>query len=133
MDKTQAFRLALRRKGLGLGMAEAELLRLTSAAILKPIAGKSAFSKAAAQVAENIEEVKSFVRKHKREYTQQGIGCAADRIEQEVGLFVKACSARIEQLNKIVATELQEGRAVNHQKGNEQTMAHCLGVSRSSY
>ncbi len=75
-----------------------------------------------------MQAVGDLCRRHRRDFTQPGACSEAerDRIEAEIGQYVKACTANIARLEKGIPSEEQvaSGKAIM----NATTAAHCHGV-----
>eukprot|EP00887_Chlorella_sp_A99_P000321 scaffold13.g321.t1 len=82
-----------------------EITKLRSKQLLRSLAAKTAFTKAAVEVAQNINALRQYLRENQRDYAQLGKLSEGerDRIEEEVGGFVRSCAANIERLQGMVA------------------------------
>lgn len=78
--------------------------------------------------AKTVQAVGDLCRHHRRDFIQRGACSEAerDRIEAEIGQYMKACSANIARLEQGIpsAQEVANGRAA----ANASTVAHCHGV-----
>eukprot|EP00873_Tetraselmis_striata_P040868 jgi/Tetstr1/461132/TSEL_006271.t1 len=101
-----------------------EVKQLQSARLLRPVRHKSEFARAAMACAQEITELLAFLAASRRDYLQPGRSSELqkDKVEEEVGLFSKACNRRV--------SLLQEGVTAMKGAGNAtpQAVAHRQGV-----
>mmetsp|Transcript_36637 Transcript_36637/g.93656 ORF Transcript_36637/g.93656 Transcript_36637/m.93656 type:complete len:145 (-) Transcript_36637:111-545(-) len=101
-----------------------EVKQLQSARLMRPVRHKSEFARAAMACAKEITELLAFLAASRRDYLQPGRSSELqkDKVEEEVGLFSKACNRRV--------SLLQEGVTAMKGAGNAtpQAVAHRQGV-----
>ncbi|GMH34006.1 hypothetical protein BSKO_01840 [Bryopsis sp. KO-2023] len=127
LDITDEFRKIVKAKAVLEGFSQEQLNKITAATILPKPRDISPFLKAAFEVDQSIEEGGDFIRSNRQKYTVVGASTDAERdgIENEVALFVKACSTRIGQLQK-TAESVQNSKASGV---SQQGVAHLHGIT----
>ncbi|GAB4819928.1 hypothetical protein N2152v2_006974 [Parachlorella kessleri] len=87
------------------GADEDKIKKLRSAQLLRSLAAKTDFTRAAVEVANNILALRQYLKENQRDYAQQGKlrETERDRIEEEVGAYVRGCSANIDKLQQMLA------------------------------
>ncbi|KAL4854768.1 DNA polymerase iota [Chlorella vulgaris] len=105
MDITAAFQAAVLQAAQSAALSPDAIARLRQRQILRSLAAKTAFTKAAIEVANNVSGLRAYLREHQRDYAQLGRLSEAerDRIEEEVGAYVRSCSANIDKLQQMLA------------------------------
>ncbi|CAL5220930.1 g3028 [Coccomyxa viridis] len=126
VDRTADFWQGVQLQAAKSGLTEEKLRKLKSAQILRSLAQKTSFGCAAVEVAKNINALKAFVRGHQRDYVQAGRCSEAerDRIEEQVGLYMRSCTDNIARLEGSLAPG-QPGA----QNLNPHGLAHRHGVA----
>ncbi|CAK0783174.1 hypothetical protein CVIRNUC_006373 [Coccomyxa viridis] len=126
VDRTEDYWQAVHRNASTSGSTEEKLRKLKSAQILRSLAQKTSFGSAAVEVAKNISALSAFVREHQRDYVQAGRCSEAerDRIEEQVGLYMRSCTDNIARLEASLAPG-QPGI----QSLNPHGLAHRHGVA----
>mmetsp|Transcript_16493 Transcript_16493/g.35661 ORF Transcript_16493/g.35661 Transcript_16493/m.35661 type:complete len:314 (-) Transcript_16493:442-1383(-) len=104
--------------------------QIASASLLRPIKKHSEFATVAVAVAESISNLKEFIKTHQKNYLSLTAYSASekDKIEAEVGLFVKTCTQQIDQLKESVLAAQRGHDAHQRPLLNGQTAAHLHGV-----
>ncbi|BDA47671.1 Syntaxin-18 [Coccomyxa sp. Obi] len=108
------------------GLTEDKLRKLKSAQILRSLAQKTDFSVAAVELAKNINALRAFVKEHQRDYVQSG-RCSEverDRIEEQVGRYMRSCTANIARLEASIKADQPGVRSLN-----PHMIAHRHGVA----
>ncbi|KAK9789366.1 hypothetical protein WJX73_002415 [Symbiochloris irregularis] len=102
---------------------EARLEQLRSAQILRSFAARSNFTDVALQVAQNVENLTAYVQQNRRDYVQPGrlSEVERDRVEAQVGDFIRTCKQNI--------VKLQDSVAAERASLSTDTVAHRLGVA----
>ncbi|KDD74317.1 hypothetical protein H632_c1405p0 [Helicosporidium sp. ATCC 50920] len=123
VDETSSFWEAVREQAKAKGLSEEALRNLRSAQLLRTLAAKTGFNSAATEVAHNLEVLQSYVADNQQAYVHpaQISEAARDRIEGNVGLYVKASSANIERLQGLL-------RVAESGKISKDEAAHRQGV-----
>ncbi|KAL4422617.1 hypothetical protein ABPG75_008814 [Micractinium tetrahymenae] len=124
MDLTAAYWDAVLGAARSAGWPEDQLTQLRQRQILRSLAAKTSFTKAAVEVAHSVAALRAFLRDNQRDYAQAGKLPEAerDRIEQEVGAYVRSCSANIDTLQQMLRNGGGGGR-----QPNENQLAHRQG------
>ncbi|KAL4449036.1 hypothetical protein ABPG77_007753 [Micractinium sp. CCAP 211/92] len=128
MDLTAAYWDAVLGAARSAGWPEDQLTKLRQRQILRSLAAKAAFTKAAVEVAHNVAALRAFLRDNQRDYAQAGKlpESERDRIEQEVGAYVRSCSANIDTLQQMLSTTGGSAAAGGTQP-NANQLAHRQG------
>ncbi|EFN52389.1 hypothetical protein CHLNCDRAFT_138844 [Chlorella variabilis] len=128
MDCTPEFQEAVLGAARAAGLPPDQLTRLRQRQILRSLAAKTAFTKAAIEVAHNVDALRQYLREHQRDYAQLGkLGEAErDRVEEEVGAYVRSCSANIDKLQQMLAAA-PPGGSPARQPPNADMVAHRQG------
>ncbi|KAL6761385.1 hypothetical protein V8C86DRAFT_883891 [Haematococcus lacustris] len=123
MDRTPDWQGAVLSCGVRLELSQEQLLQLKSGALLRARSREpGAFGKAARTVGASIDSLRDFIRLHQKDYLSDRAYSEADKdkIEVEVGLFVKTCTQQVEANGE---SHVRTAPAIN-----EQTAAHLHGV-----
>eukprot|EP00898_Chlorokybus_atmophyticus_P000466 jgi/Chlat1/141/Chrsp1S03231 len=132
-DITPALRDAARRYASQHGLDQT---KATAKAILRPAGKRSAFSQTANEMYSNIRTMATFVSQHRRDYTEPDrlTERERDHIENEVGLFVKACRARIETLTASIPSAAKSNADMRaHQHGMVLIISERLATVTSTF
>lgn len=102
------------------------LRKLRSAQILRSLASKDDFTKAAGEVSQNIGSLAKYLDENRSNYVQLGRSTDAERdvIEQQIGTFSKTCSRNIEKLQSMVDMTLSKTASTP----NSSIFAHRQGM-----
>mmetsp|Transcript_684 Transcript_684/g.1984 ORF Transcript_684/g.1984 Transcript_684/m.1984 type:complete len:306 (+) Transcript_684:212-1129(+) len=129
-DVTLQLRDAVLRQAQAQNLTEEQLNKLRSAHILRALSRKSAFQAAAADVARTVQVTGDLCRRHRRDFLQLHTCTEAerDRIEAEIGQYIKACTANIAKLESAVRGPDDVGASPAADAVNASTAAHYHGV-----
>lgn len=135
-DLTPKFREAVRTAAVANGYDEARLAKITSSLMLHTTPPRSAFYLTATNIAASVRDLQKFVASHGRDYAEKHRSTEQDRdsIENEVGLFVKACRDSIEALKNSIGSEEKQAyganwlQALGRGSRNTDCIAHQHGV-----
>ncbi|KAK9905533.1 hypothetical protein WJX75_001699 [Coccomyxa subellipsoidea] len=125
-DRTPQFWEAVNVVAHKSGLTEDKLRKLKSAQILRSLAQKTDFSLAAVELAKNVDALRAFVKEHQRDYLQSGRISEAerDRIEEQVGRYMRSCTANISRLEASLGADQPGARGLN-----SHMVAHRHGVA----
>lgn len=103
--------------------------RLRSAQLLRSLGSRNEFSKAVAEVSNNLNTLKTFLTDNQRDYLQPGRlkELERDAIEEELGVFVKRCSSNISQLQSLIRIA-SGGSPAKQIPTNTDMLAHRQGM-----
>ncbi|KAK9837495.1 hypothetical protein WJX81_006873 [Elliptochloris bilobata] len=136
MDRTPEFWRCVISRAQSTGVPEARMNKLRSAQILRSLATKTAYTNAATEVAKNVDALAAFVGQHRRDYVQPGRCSEAerDRIEEQVGAFVRTCTDNIARLEASVAAEpALNSHVVAHRHGAALILSERLHAVGSAF
>jgi hypothetical protein len=115
---------------------QAKMAKVSGSLILHSTPPHTTFTLTAIEILGNIRAMHSFVMKHGKDYLNKNRSTEQDRdkIENEVGLFVKACRERIEVLKNSIGIEEKQAHgaswlaALGRGSQNTDCIAHQHGV-----
>ncbi|KAK3277532.1 Qa-SNARE, syp8/Ufe1p/Syntaxin 18-type [Cymbomonas tetramitiformis] len=105
------------------GSDQATIRKIKGAAILRPLPKHNDFTKTAQNIAGNIKTMSTFVQKHRPGFFHPELATERERdsIEEEVGLFVKTCTERVDSLKDLIIFQSSERRSAH-------VVAHLHGI-----
>lgn len=126
VDATPRLRQAVLRQAQAQNLDEEQLARLKASHVLRALSRKSVFLAAAADIAGTIYAVGDLCKRHRKDFLQPNTCTEAerDRIEAEIGQYIKACTTNITRLEGGV----QHSNTGSSEGVNASTAAHCHGV-----
>ncbi|PRW20462.1 Syntaxin-81 [Chlorella sorokiniana] len=129
MDQTPLYWEAVLAAARQQQWPEDALTKLRQRQILRSLANRAPFTKAAIEVAHNVAALRAFLRDSQREYAQLGRLPEAerDRIEEEIGAAVRSCAANIDTLQQMLAAGAVGAGAPAKQPPSADLMAHRQG------
>uniref|UniRef100_A0A1D1ZTJ1 SNARE-complex protein Syntaxin-18 N-terminal domain-containing protein n=3 Tax=Auxenochlorella protothecoides TaxID=3075 RepID=A0A1D1ZTJ1_AUXPR len=140
LDVTPHFRQLVEQRSTQNGaQAQSQGQSQQAAQLLRSLAARTAFTKAANEIAHDITALRRFLRVNQYAYAQIGRMSEAegDRLEGEIGSIVRACSANIQRLHSLLEEGAPAGDGTPdvaaHRAGAVLALSERLGATTAAY
>lgn len=102
---------------------------LKSAQLLRSLGSKNDFSRATLEVANDLKTLQNYIKDNQNDYSQPGRLKESDKddIEEQIGIYVKKCSANISQLQNLLKVT-PAGSPAKQLSINTDILAHRQGM-----